>query len=110
MSAKEILSSESTLTDRYQTTVPAPVRDMLGLEKGDKICYSIQSDRRVVISRVSATEDDPILGKFLDFIAQDLEDHPERSQPLTSDLMERAESLVDGVEIDLDAPLSDEDE
>lgn len=110
MSAKQILSSESTLTDRYQTTVPAPVRDMLGLEKGDKICYSIQSDRQVVISRVEETEDDPILGKFLDFIAQDLESHPERLPPMTSDFIKRAESLIDGVDIDLDAPLSDEDE
>ena len=29
--------AESTLTDRYQTTVPEPVRKALGLNKRDKI-------------------------------------------------------------------------
>lgn len=28
--------SESTLTDRYQTTVPEPIRKALGLNKHDK--------------------------------------------------------------------------
>lgn len=34
--------SESTLTDRYQTTLPDPVRKVLGLSKRDKIQYTIQ--------------------------------------------------------------------
>lgn len=56
--------SESTLTDRYQTTVPEPVRKALGLNKRDKICYTIQPDGQVVISRADQTESDPILGGF----------------------------------------------
>jgi antitoxin PrlF len=36
--------SESTLTDRYQTTAPDPVRKMLGLNKRDRIAYTIRSD------------------------------------------------------------------
>ena len=40
----EILKLESTLTDRYQTTVPDVVRRTLGLEKRDKICYVIGQD------------------------------------------------------------------
>ncbi|MFM6063282.1 MAG: type II toxin-antitoxin system PrlF family antitoxin, partial [Microcystis panniformis] len=35
---------ESTLTDRYQTTIPDSVRKVLGLNKRDKICYNIQPD------------------------------------------------------------------
>ncbi|MEY2976080.1 MAG: HtaR suppressor protein, partial [Cyanobacteriota bacterium] len=42
---------ESTLTDRYQTTIPDPVRKALGLNKRDKICYTIQPDGKVWISR-----------------------------------------------------------
>ncbi|TAL82637.1 MAG: hypothetical protein EPN62_04060 [Candidimonas sp.] len=37
-----ILEVESTLTDRYQTTVPETVRRALGLDKRDKIHYTIR--------------------------------------------------------------------
>ncbi|MEY4515804.1 MAG: prlF antitoxin for toxin YhaV toxin, partial [Pseudomonadota bacterium] len=35
------LQATSTLTDRYQTTVPESVRRALKLCKRDKICYRI---------------------------------------------------------------------
>lgn len=102
--------AESTLTDRYQTTVPDPVRKALGLNKRDRICYAIQSDGQVVISRADQTERDPILGQFLNFIARDIEKNPQHLQAISSDLVSRVQSLVAEVDFDLDAPLSDEDE
>jgi antitoxin PrlF len=102
--------SESTLTDRYQTTVPEPVRKALGLNKRDKICYTIQSDGQVLISRVNHTEQDPILEKFLDFLAQNMEKEPHHLQTINSDFVNRVQSFVEGIKVDLDAPLLDEDE
>jgi len=102
--------SESTLTDRYQTTVPEPVRKALGLNKRDKICYTIQPDGQVVISRADQTESDPLLGGFLNFLARDIEKNPQHLKALSSDLVSRVQSLVSEVELDLDAPLLDEDE
>ncbi|MBH8552626.1 type II toxin-antitoxin system PrlF family antitoxin [Nostocaceae cyanobacterium CENA357] len=102
--------SESTLTDRYQTTIPDPVRKFLGLNKRDKICYTIQSDGQVVISRADQTESDPLLGQFLNFIARDIEKNPQHLQAISSDLVDRVQSLVFEVDFDIDAPLSDEDE
>jgi antitoxin PrlF len=104
------LPSESTLTDRYQTTVPDAIRKFLGLNKRDKICYTIQPDGQVVISRADSTEQDPILEKFLDFLAQDIEQHPQHLTAIGSNLVSRAQALVSTVEIDLDVPLLDEDE
>ena len=49
------LESESTLTDRYQTTVPETVRRAHKLDKRDKIHYSILPDGAVVMSRFSQT-------------------------------------------------------
>ena len=46
--ANPILVSESTLTDRYQTTVPGPVRKALHLHKREKIRYTIQPDGSLV--------------------------------------------------------------
>lgn len=111
MAAKTLAPcSESTLSDRYQTTIPDPIRKVLGLSKGDKICYSIESDGRVVISRVDQTQSDPILGKFLSFLARDMEKNPQHLQAISSDSVSRVQSLVADVDVDLDAPLLDEDE
>ncbi|MTJ10992.1 MULTISPECIES: type II toxin-antitoxin system PrlF family antitoxin [unclassified Anabaena] len=110
MVVKSTPSSESTLTDRYQTTIPEPVRKALGLGKRDKIRYVIQPDGKVVISRADQQEEDPILWEFLNFIAKDIQKNPQHLQPIKAELVNRIQSLVADVEIDLDAPLSDEDE
>lgn len=104
------LYSESTLTDRYQTTVPDTVRKALGLNKRDKIRFTIQPNGQVLLSRVDQPEDDPVLEQFLSFLARDLKKNPQRLQAISSDLVNRVQSLVAQVDLDLDAPLSDEDE
>ncbi|PKH00152.1 type II toxin-antitoxin system PrlF family antitoxin [Paraglaciecola sp. MB-3u-78] len=108
--AQIALETESTLTDRFQTTVPSPVRKALRLSKKAKIKYAIQSDGSVVISRAEAKQSDPVLGEFLSFIANDMQAHPERLKPLTASMRESVESLVEVVDIDLDAPLPDQDD
>jgi antitoxin PrlF len=102
---------ESTLTDRYQTTVPDPVRRALKLGKRDKIRYVVQSEGAVLMTRATPTEeDDPALGKFLDFLERDISEHPERVRAVGTKLAARIRSLVRGVHVDLDAPLPAEDE
>lgn len=105
-----ILRAESTLTERYQTTVPDIVRKTLNLNKRDKITYIINADGTVTITRSEVAEADPILGKFLDFLARDMEQNPQHIQPVTSTTLKRVQSLVKDVEIDLSVPLFDEDE
>ena len=39
-----------------------------------------------------------------------MQKHPEKLQPLTASMRDRVEVLTAGIELDLDAPLSDEDE
>ncbi|AFY92794.1 type II toxin-antitoxin system PrlF family antitoxin [Chamaesiphon minutus] len=102
--------SESTLTDRYQTTVPDPVRKVLGLNKRDRIAYTIESDGRVTISRAGDANNDPLLGQFLDFLATDIQVNPQHVRQVSSDLANRIRSLVGNVDLDLDAPLAAEDE
>lgn len=105
------LEAESTLTDRYQTTVPETVRRALRLGKRDKIRYTIRSNGEVVLtSAVVGAGTDPALAPFLGFLARDLSKHPERLRALDAPLRRRLQALVGGVEIDLDAPLSANDE
>jgi len=102
---------ESTLTDRYQTTVPETVRRALRLGKRDKIHYTIRPDGEVVLTRAAAGEgNDPALAPFLGLLARDLAEHPERLQAMDAGLVQRIQALVGGVAVDLDAPLSADDE
>ena len=79
----------SKLTDRYQTTVPAGVRKQL---------------------KLGSDEDDPALGAFLDFVEADIKAHPDRIRAFDGALHGRLAALVGDVDVDLDAPLSPEDE
>lgn len=104
---------ESTLTDRYQTTVPETVRRALRLGKRDKIHFTIHPGGQVVLSKVeppAVEEADPVLESFLGFLAHDLAARPEQLRVLGVDFAERLQALVAGVEVDLDAELLEEDE
>ena len=108
----ELLQAESTLTQKYQTTIPYVVRQALGLEKGSKINYQIQADGNVLISRQENNQDesDPILGQFLDFLEEDMAKHPQQIKAITSSTVKRVQSLIGDMSVDLDAPLEDEEE
>lgn len=102
---------ESTLTDRYQTTVPETVRRALRLGKRDRIHYSIRPGGEVVLTRASgAIEDDPVIHGYLEFLARDIVAHPQRLAMLDAGLVKRLQGLVEGIEVDLDAALSADDE
>ena len=105
-----VLEVESTLTDRYQTTVPEPVRRALSLGKRDKIHYTLRPGGEVVLTRAKVSEDDPVLGQFLGFLARDIASHPERLQTVDAQFLHRIQSLVGGIDVDLDAALSADDE
>jgi len=87
----DVLQVESTLTDRYQTTVPETVR-------------------RALRRAATGESDDPALAPFLGFLARDMAEHPERLQIVDAGLVRRIQALVDGVDVDPDATLSADDE
>jgi antitoxin PrlF len=101
------LEAESTLTDRYQTTVSETVRQALHVGKRDKIHYTIRLGGEVVLSRAKTSEGgDPVLGLFLGFLARDIAHHPERLQTMNAQFVQRLQSLTGAIEVDLDAALS----
>ena len=111
MTTTPVFEAESTLTDRYQTTVPEPVRLALKLGKRDKLRYALRPDGSVLMTRApQADAEDPVLEQFLDFMARDLASHPERLRSIDRGLIERIQALVGQVEVDLDAPLSPDNE
>jgi len=99
--SQTIITGESTLTDRYQTTVPDVVRKALHLNKREKIRYTIESNGDVRMSRAKQSESDPILDGFLEFLAEDIKQNPSQLKLIDKKLVSRIESLVEGVKIDL---------
>ena len=104
------LQSESTLTERYQTTVPSVVRKALHLGKKDKIRFTVEPNGSVTLSRAESNEDDPALNAFLSFLGNDIEQHPETIQALSPDMRTSIQSLTEGVDLDLNAPLDEDDD
>jgi antitoxin PrlF len=97
----------STLTDRYQTTIPREIRSFLNLDKGAQIQYVIDPSGKVYLQSESTNElnEDPVLYSFLEFIEMDMKKSPKRIQPLTEELMYKVKHLVKDVDVDLDQPL-----
>ena len=103
--------AESTLTDRYQTTVPKTVRSALNLGKRDQLQYTIRSSGEVLLTRVEpSSADDPVLGQFLHLLERDMSSRPQALRPLTVGLFQRIDALVGEVQVDLGARLLEKDE
>jgi antitoxin PrlF len=106
------LEADSSLTDRYQTTVPEPVRRVLKLRKRDRLHYQVRENGEVVLSRAAPADEaeDPALGPFLALLARDMVNNPQRLQAVGPELAQRIHALVGDLDIDLDEPLSPDDE
>ena len=82
---------ESSLTDRYQTTVPARIRKLLGLNKRDKLEWILDESGGVRVSKSNPTElehSDSTIDAWLEFLAKDMANHPENLVPLTAEMYE----------------------
>ena len=96
---------QSSVTERFQTTIPKGVREALGLRRGDMLAYEVRGQE--VVLRRSADQDnaDPALLGILDLLQRDIATRPDRLRPVPERLVNRGRDLVRGVEIDLDSPL-----
>jgi antitoxin PrlF len=54
------------------------------------------------------TDDDPVVGAYAAFLADDVRRHPERLGPLSASRIERAAELTKGVRVEDDEPIPDD--
>jgi antitoxin PrlF len=108
-----IMEAEARLTAQNQITIPAPIRKALKLTGGkSRIKFQICKDGKVLVARVdppSKESEDPALKPFLNLLAKDMQEHPERIRPFPVGLLERARAATEGVKVDLDRPLTGDD-
>ncbi len=107
----DIIEIQAAITERGQTTVPAAIRKMLSLGKRDRIVFRGMADGTVVIAKeaIESGAADPLIGSFLDFLAGDMTNHPQRIRPVPARLVRRATRLVEGLAVDIDDALLDDD-
>jgi antitoxin PrlF len=108
MNVRPTLEIEATITERGQTTVPAAIRKMLGVKKGPIVFKGLSDGTVVIEAKQEEGEEDPVIAKFLEFLAKDIQDNPHRLVPFTQELMDESYSLVGDIDIDMDAPLEDD--
>ena len=66
---------KSRITSKAQTTIPKPVRDLLGLSEGDTLVYDIV-DGRVELRREASTHGDDPFATFSEWASDfDREDY-----------------------------------
>ena len=106
---RRLKSSKSPPPLQRAATVPAAIRKMLALGKRDQVVFRGLADGTVVIAKKAPDEDDPVIGKFLEFLARDMAREPARIRPVPRSLVSRAKALVKGVDVDIDAPLPDDE-
>jgi antitoxin PrlF len=108
---KKSSKSPPPLQRAARATVPAAIRKMLALGKRDQVVFGGLADGTVVIAKkeTCADGDDPVIGKFLEFVARDMMHEPARIRPVPRSLVSRAKALAKGVEADVDAPLPDDE-
>jgi antitoxin PrlF len=108
-----VLEAEAKLTAQNQITIPAAIRKALKLHGGQsRVKFQIlPQDGRVVMLRVETAREreDPTLTPFLTLLQKDMQLNPHRIAPFPIRLLEHATTLVSGVEVDLDAPLTGAD-
>jgi antitoxin PrlF len=99
-----ILEEVSTITAKGQTTVPKAVRKILGIDYGGQVGFRVEGDQ-VTLHPVDVEHEDPLVGRFLDFLAKDMGQRPAALVPLSRSFAARLTSITKGKRVDLDAPI-----
>jgi antitoxin PrlF len=103
----DMVLEESTVTAKGQTTVPATVRNALGVGYGDRVRWVLRGREVVVVPAQAKEHEDPALNGLLGLIERDIASGRNISG-LPGDLLAAMREAVRDIPIDLDGPLEGE--
>jgi len=110
MDSVQTMEVEATVTKRGQTTMPSAIRKVLKVTASEaRIVYRVLADGSVVLSKKEGPGD-PVIGEFLEFLVNDTRNNLSSLRPLTPEWFSGLQKMVEGVELDMNAPLAAEDE
>ncbi len=103
MASRATIEIDATITERGQTTVRCHPQDARCQE--GRHCLQGLADGTVVIEpKREVDESDPVLDEFLAFLERDIPKN-RAIKPLEANLLHEIDTLIEGVEVDLDTPL-----
>lgn len=97
------IEEASTITAKGRITVPKAVRQVLGVQPGDKIVFRIENDR-VTLRRFAVEHHNPALGSFLKLLESDIA-HGRRIRDLPKGVTASLRRAIKRMTVDLDEPL-----
>lgn len=97
-----LVEERSKITSKGQTTVPKAVRQALGVSSGDEIAFVVDDQQGVSVRRVDADGADPVIDRFLGFLARDMAVNPRNIVAFPEALAQRMAELTDRIDVDLD--------
>lgn len=100
-----VILAESLLNAHSPAIVPATLRDAIGPKSGENINVQLQSNDKVLPS-CRLNGQDLMTKSFLRFLAQDMQENPQRLHPFTVDLFNQINTLTAGMCVDTDRPLT----
>jgi antitoxin PrlF len=103
------LEIEATITSRGQTTVPAAIRKAPHVDPSGSIVFRLENGQ-VTLTKRETPEAEPDIDAFLSFLTADMMARPGNLRPVTAEWLNGLREPVEGVEVDLNAPLPDDDE
>ncbi len=102
-----VLTTESKVTIRGQTTIPAPVREALKLKPGlDNIHYEILPGGQVFMCRLGDEQEDHTMNAFLRFLDADIQNNPQKTRPFD---IQQGKKLVAGMDVNIDDEIGDDE-
>jgi antitoxin PrlF len=97
-----LLEEISTITAKGRATIPKSVRQALGVDHGGRIVFRVDEQREVTVHRADDEHHDPVIDRFVAFLARDIERRPEVVKPLSPTLAERIKMLTKNISVNLD--------
>jgi antitoxin PrlF len=94
-----VFEKATTIYKKGQTTVPVEVRNALGVTAGDRLTFRVERDGTVLVRKAEDRED-PVLGAFLSFLADEFQHRSGTVQGIGASLETRLRELTEGIEID----------
>lgn len=102
-----MLATESKVTIRGQTTVPAPVCGALELKPGqDSIHYEILPDGQVFMCRLGDEQEDHTMNAFLRFLDAGIRNNPQKTRPFN---IRQGKKLVADMDVNIDDEIGDDE-
>ena len=67
-----VIHEVATITSKGQITLPKPIRQALGVDRGGKVAFDLRGSQVIVTRADEPSHEDPAIGSFLALLEKDI--------------------------------------